>query len=137
MATHGWNDPLLGLLGAGLISVAAGFVSSFLVLRGSDLTRLMVTLGVALMLFELANKLTSITGGVDGLQGIEDEADLRPVLRPVRQDRLHLQRGRAIHPTLIARRIRNSPFGLTCGIRLNQRGACRRSVPRSMRLVGA
>jgi branched-chain amino acid transport system permease protein len=60
LAKYGWGDPTLGL----------GFISSFLVLRGADLTRLMVTLGVAFMLYELANKLTSITGGLDGLQGI-------------------------------------------------------------------
>ena len=39
-------------------------------LRGSDLTRLMVTLGVALMIEELANKLKWLTGGSDGLQGV-------------------------------------------------------------------
>ena len=47
-----------------------GFITSFLVLRGSDLTRLMVTLGVALVLREIANRLDGITGGADGLQGI-------------------------------------------------------------------
>ena len=41
-------------------------------LRGADLTRLMVTLGVgAACSTRSANKLTSITGGLDGLQGIE------------------------------------------------------------------
>ena len=40
------------------------------ILRGTDLTRLMVTLGVALILFELANKLDWLTGGADGLQGV-------------------------------------------------------------------
>ncbi len=35
---------------AGLAATVLGFVTSFLVLRGSDLTRLMVTLGVALVL---------------------------------------------------------------------------------------
>jgi branched-chain amino acid transport system permease protein len=40
------------------------------VLRGSDLTRLMVTLGVSLMLGELANRYSNITGGADGLQGV-------------------------------------------------------------------
>jgi hypothetical protein len=39
-------------------------------LRGTDLTRLMVTLGVALILLELANKLDWLTGGADGLQGV-------------------------------------------------------------------
>ena len=40
-------------------------------LRGADMTRLMVTLGVSMMLYEAANKLTEFTGGVDGLQGVE------------------------------------------------------------------
>ena len=48
---------------------ARRWLSSVLVMRGSDLTRLMVTLGVALILFELANKL-EFTGGADGLQGV-------------------------------------------------------------------
>ncbi len=65
LAKYGWSDPTLGLLGAGLIAAFIGFLTSFLVLRGADLTRLMVTLGVSLMLFEAANKLTDITGGMD------------------------------------------------------------------------
>ena len=50
MAGAGYGDPLLGLVGAALVAGALGFVTSFLVLRGADLTRLMVTLGVGLML---------------------------------------------------------------------------------------
>ena len=38
-----------------------------LLLRGGDLTRLMVTLGVSLMLGELANRNGWLTGGADGL----------------------------------------------------------------------
>jgi len=38
--------------------------------RGSDLTRIMVTLGVALILREIANQAAWLTGGADGLQGI-------------------------------------------------------------------
>jgi branched-chain amino acid transport system permease protein len=67
---HGTGDPMLGLLLAGVAAAMLGFASSFLVLRGSDLTRLMVTLGVASVLFELANRLTWHTGGADGLPGI-------------------------------------------------------------------
>ncbi len=48
-----------------------GLLTSFLVVRGQDLTRLMVTLGIGLMLFEAANKASSITGGVDGLSGVD------------------------------------------------------------------
>src|SRR5512135_126548 len=57
------NEPVVAMLVAGLAAMALGFVSSFLVLRGSDLTRLMVTLGVALLLRELANRLGWLTGG--------------------------------------------------------------------------
>ena len=46
LAKNGWHDPVAGLVGAGVIAAAVGFLSSFLVLRGSDLTRLMVTLAV-------------------------------------------------------------------------------------------
>jgi branched-chain amino acid transport system permease protein len=66
---HGWGEPLSGLLAA-VVAGIAGLLTSFLVVRGQDLTRLMVTLGIGLMLFEAANKASSITGGVDGLSGM-------------------------------------------------------------------
>ena len=50
------DEPVIALVCSGLIAAALGFVTSFLVLRGSDLTRLMVTLGVSLMLGEVANR---------------------------------------------------------------------------------
>jgi branched-chain amino acid transport system permease protein len=52
------------------ISALLGAATSVLILRGTDLTRLMVTLGVASILYELANKLEDLTGGADGLQGV-------------------------------------------------------------------
>src|SRR5262249_48279814 len=64
------TEPVLALVASGIASAALGFATSFLVLRGSDLTRLMVTLGVALVLRELANRFDWLTGGADGLQGI-------------------------------------------------------------------
>jgi branched-chain amino acid transport system permease protein len=69
-AKHFMNDPLVGLGVAGAVAAGLGMVTSVLVLRGSDLTRLMMTLGVCLMLGELANKLDWLTGGADGLQGV-------------------------------------------------------------------
>src|SRR4029079_15891132 len=63
------NERVRLLLASGVAAAALGFVTSFLVLRGSDLTRLMVTLGVALVLREVANQL-EITGGADGLPDI-------------------------------------------------------------------
>ena len=69
-AKHINPDPLLGLAIATAVTALLGAFCSLGILRGSDLTRLMVTLGVALILQELANKLDFITGGADGLQGV-------------------------------------------------------------------
>jgi branched-chain amino acid transport system permease protein len=71
LARHGYGEPLSGLVLAAAIAAAAGWITSFLIVRGQDLTRLMVTLGIGLMLYETANQASSITGGVDGLSGVE------------------------------------------------------------------
>jgi branched-chain amino acid transport system permease protein len=108
------NEPVLALLVSGLAAMGLGFVTSFLVLRGSDLTRLMVTLGVALLLRELANKFGWLTGGADGLQGVT----MQPVLGMFRFD-MFGHTGYIYSLTvlfilfLIARRLVNSPFGLS------------------------
>jgi branched-chain amino acid transport system permease protein len=71
LSVHGWGEPLSGLLVAGIVAAALGFATSFLVARGQDLARLMVTLGLGLTLYEAANKAASVTGGVDGLDGVK------------------------------------------------------------------
>lgn len=63
-------DPLVGLAVATALGAGLGLLTSPMIVRGTDLTRLMVTMGVALVLFELANKFSDITGGADGLQGV-------------------------------------------------------------------
>ena len=63
-------DPIAGLLVAVVLSTLLGAVASLTIMRGSDLTRLMVTLGIGLIMYELANKLDWLTGGADGLQGV-------------------------------------------------------------------
>ena len=68
-AKHLHPDPLLGLAFAIAVSTLLGAICSLTIMRGSDLTRLMVTMAVAMILMELANKL-DITGGADGLQGV-------------------------------------------------------------------
>ena len=97
-----------------MAAAALGFVTSFLVLRGSDLTRLMVTLGVSLVCFELANRYGDITGGADGLQGVT----MAPIFGLYRFDMF----GHTAYVYclvvlfvlfLLARRIVNSPFGLS------------------------
>jgi branched-chain amino acid transport system permease protein len=121
LASHGHGDPLLGLIAAAACASGLGFATSFLVLRGADLTRLMVTLGVAMMLFEAANKLTDITGGVDGLPGMQ----VQPLLGRFTFDlygKTAYWYSVAVLFALfwIARRLVHSPIGLSLrGIRLN------------------
>ena len=69
-AKHVMPDPLLGLAVGTAVGALLGLITSPMIARGTDLTRLMVTMGVALVLFELANKFDDITGGADGLQGV-------------------------------------------------------------------
>lgn len=70
LTKYGVADPILGLGLAALVTGILGFVTSFLVLRGSDLTRIMVTLSVGVLLGEIANRMPWLTGGADGLQGV-------------------------------------------------------------------
>ncbi|WP_345797745.1 branched-chain amino acid ABC transporter permease [Castellaniella sp. MT123] len=137
LGSHGLGDPLLGLLLAAVFAGLLGFLSSFLLLRGSDLSRLMVTLGVALMLYELANKFTRITGGVDGMPGIE----IKPILGVFDFDMF----GRVgfIYSVVVlfvlfwvARRLVYSPFGQSLrGIHMNVLRMPALGVPVNRRLV--
>ena len=68
-AKHVMPDPLVGLAVGIAAATLLGLIASLTILRGSDLTRLMVTLGLGLILMELANKLDWLTGGADGLAG--------------------------------------------------------------------
>ena len=119
LAVHGWHEPLSGLATAAIVAAAAGYAVSFLVVRGGDLTRLMVTLGIGLMLWEAANKAHSVTGGVDGLSGVT----IAPILGLFRFDiggrTAYLYALVVVFAVfLVVRRIVNSPFGLSLrGIR--------------------
>jgi branched-chain amino acid transport system permease protein len=70
LTKYGVPDPLLGLGIVAVLTGALGFATSFLVLRGSDLTRIMVTLSIGVLLGEIANRMAWLTGGADGLQGV-------------------------------------------------------------------
>jgi branched-chain amino acid transport system permease protein len=107
-------DPLLGLAVAIVVSTVLGAICSLSVMRGSDLTRIMVTLGTALILLELANKMDWLTGGADGLQGVI----MGPVLGRFEFDLTG--RTAAYYSLTIAliffilmRRLVHSPFGAT------------------------
>ncbi len=108
------NEPVLALLLSGMAAMVLGFVTSFLVLRGSDLTRLMVTLGVSLVLREIANRYSDLTGGADGLQGVI----MKPVLGQFRFDMFghtayYYSLAVLFVLFVLARRIVHSPFGLS------------------------
>jgi branched-chain amino acid transport system permease protein len=131
------NEPVLALLVSGLAAAALGFVTSFLVLRGSDLTRLMVTLGVALMLGELANRFSNFTGGADGLQGVS----IAPIFGVFRFD-MFGHNGYVYCLVilficfLIARRMVYSPFGLSLrSLKGNPLRASAIGIPVNRRLI--
>ena len=138
VAKYGFIDePVIALFASTLVAAALGFVTSFLVLRGSDLTRLMVTLGVSLMLGEVANRYSNITGGADGLQGVE----IAPVLGRFHFD-LYGHNGYVYCLIvlfvcfLFARRIVYSPFGLSLrSLKGNALRAAAIGIPVKWRLV--
>ena len=67
LASKGFADPTLDLIAGSIVAALLGLATAPLLLRGADLTRLMVTMGIALILGELANRNAWITGGADGL----------------------------------------------------------------------
>ena len=113
LASKGIADPTLGLVLGAAVAAVAGLATAPLLLRGADLTRLMVTLGVSLMLGELANRNGWLTGGADGLN-----FSIAPVLGlfPIG---FTGQRNAALYSFAVlfilftmARRLAQSPFGL-------------------------
>ena len=71
LAAHSWGEPITGLLAGAMAAALLGFLSGLVVLRTTGLALLMQTLVVATMVAEAANKASFITGGDDGLQGME------------------------------------------------------------------
>lgn len=137
LTVHGVHEPLIGLVAAGAVAGVAGWLTSFLVLRGSDLARLMITLGIAMLLHEIANRATEFTGGVDGLQGVEVGA-LFGLFRFDLQGRLAYLYvlGVTFAIFVLVRALIVSPYGLTLrAIRENSRRAVVIGVPIRARLT--
>lgn len=131
------GEPVTGLLFAGVVSGLFGLASSFLVLRGSDLTRLMTTFGVAMLLAELVNQMAWLTGGADGLSGVT----ITPILGLFEFD-LWGRTGYIyalvvlMAVTFIARRIVNSPYGLSLkAIKRNPTRAAMLGISPNRRIV--
>jgi branched-chain amino acid transport system permease protein len=115
------GEPLSGLLVGAMAAAAVGWASGLVILRTQGLTLLMLTLAVTALLAEAANKASFVTGGADGLQGI----DIDPILGTFRFDMF----GRTAYlyclavlfvAWLFARRLVHSSFGRSLvGIREN------------------
>jgi branched-chain amino acid transport system permease protein len=117
----GWGEPLSGLVAAAVLAGAAGWLVSFIVVRVRHLALIMITLGLGLLTYELANSMTWLTGGTDGLRGVETW----PLLGVFAFDLWgYTAYGYALAVLflgfLVSRRIVNSSFGLALrGIREN------------------
>ncbi len=137
LASNGYSSPLLGLAAAALVGGLLGLLTSPLILRGSDLTRLMITLGVASILGEIANRASDLTGGANGLSGVT----MDPLLGIFRFDlRGHTAVGYSLAVSFVlfvlARTLVHSNFGLSLrAIRLNRLRAGAIGVPTHFRLV--
>ncbi len=136
-AKHINPDPLLGLAVGVALATVLGAVCSLTIIRGSDLTRLMVTLGTGLILYELANKLDWLTGGADGLQGVV----MGPLLGQFEFDLAGRTAAFYSITVLIilfalVRRLVNSPFGATLkAVRDNRLRAQSIGIPVTQRLA--
>lgn len=114
LSARGWGEPLSGLALAALAAGMAGYLFSFMVVRVQHLALLMITLGLSFLLVELAIVVDQITGGSDGLQGIDTWR-----LMGIWKFSLwgHTAYAYALAMLfvlfLLARRIVHSPFGLT------------------------
>lgn len=121
LAKYGWHEPISAVLLAAAASGVLGWLTSALVGAGTGLRAVMVTLGLNLVLFEAANKASDLTGGVDGMQGI----DIAPILGRFTFDLdSHVAyiyaAGWLLLGLLVTRHMVSSPFGLTLkAIRMN------------------
>ncbi len=115
-----FNEPLTGLLAAGIAAGILGYVTSHMIVRFRHLALIMLTLGLGLLLHEAANSASMLTGGADGLQGVK--------IAPLLGFRFDLYGKVAYAYSLVVlflcflacRRIIHSPFGLALrGIREN------------------
>ncbi len=75
-SVHVTGEPLSGLAVGAVAAAIVGYLSGLVILRTQGLTLLMLTLAVGSLLGEAANKASFITGGADGLQGM----NINPVL---------------------------------------------------------
>jgi branched-chain amino acid transport system permease protein len=138
LANAGYANPLLGLVAGAVPAAILGLAAAPLLLRGADLTRLMVTMGVALLLGELANRNAWLTGGADGLNFSMDALFGALPIGSIGVG----PRNAALYSLAalfllfaLARRLVQSPFGLSlAAIRENRLRAGALGIPTSRRI---
>ena len=121
ISKHYWGEPISALLLAGVLAGVFGYATSHIVVRFRHLALIMLTLGLGLLVHEAANSASGLTGGADGLQGM----NVRPLFESFKFDLY----GRTAYAYslgvlfvcfLVCRRVIHSPFGLALrGIREN------------------
>jgi branched-chain amino acid transport system permease protein len=121
LSVHGWGDPFIGLAAGAAIAGIGGYATSFIIARFRHLTLIMITLGLGFLLHEAANQASWLTGGSDGLQGV----NIGPLFGHLPFD-LSGYTGYAYSLAVLfvvflaVRRLIHSPFGLSLrGIREN------------------
>ncbi len=121
LSKYGWGEPLTGLLFGAAVAAVVGYITSFVIARFRHLTLIMITLGLGLLLHEAANSASWLTGGSDGLQGV----NIWPLLGVFKFDLWgYTAYGYSLAVLfvvfLVVRRLIHSPFGLALrGIREN------------------
>ena len=67
----GINDVFLQLIAGAVAGLVFGLVTGAIILRTKNLTLLMLTLAISAITVEIANKAAWLTGGADGLPGVQ------------------------------------------------------------------
>jgi branched-chain amino acid transport system permease protein len=121
LSKYAWGEPLSGLVVAAALAGLMGYGASFVIAGFRHLALIMITLGLGLLVQEAANSAGWLTGGADGLQGV----NIRPLLGVFSFD-LYGRTGYGYALAvlfvlfLFSRRLIQSPFGLSLrGIREN------------------
>jgi branched-chain amino acid transport system permease protein len=121
LALAGWSEPVSGAFVAGAVSALLAAILGPFLLRLRGLPLIMVTLALGAMFFEGASKAVWLTGGDDGLAGIQI-APLFGLFRWGLQGHVKYlyALGWLLVLTYLARRLVASPFGVALqGIREN------------------
>jgi branched-chain amino acid transport system permease protein len=130
LSRNGWGEPVSTVIAGAAVSAFFALLSAPLLLRLRGLPLIMVTLGVASVVSEAANKLSWLTGGNDGLPGLTFDPVFRMFAWSIDGKTAYLYALAWLFVVLIvARTVVSSSFGVALqGIRQNEL---------RMRLIGA